>query len=278
MSAGIAQWDAQQVRDWMLPAFEWLDQQWEANPELRWEDLSSGFLQQLGLGHESEFFVVQQLFEWTATLSDQDCRAALTTQDQRDEALAFFVQRWEVEAAMARTASLEWVTPEQQEQLNILWESFGDWRQWLPAQLDDAWPEWRGSTAEVLVPWLNPYIVSWVSSVTVTPDPTPTEPPVADATPTTADATPATADATPATADAAAPAVDATPAADAAAPAVESPAAGEQAATPEKALIEAIVEADLADSDAPDLTEEEIRAAINQILADRGEAPVTTSA
>jgi hypothetical protein len=157
------EWDAQQVREWMLPAFEWVGAQWEANPEQRWEELKPGFLEQLRLGNESEFSVVARLFEWTATLSDEDTRTMLTTESQRNEALTVLIQRWEAETAAAAIASLQWVTEEQQGQLNTLLDTFGDWRQWLPGQLDDAWPDWRSSTAEVLAPWLNPYIASWVS-------------------------------------------------------------------------------------------------------------------
>lgn len=57
--------------------------------------------------------------------------------------------------AGAGVADLSWVRPEQVAQLNELWEVRGDWREWLPVELDGRWAEWRWSTPEELAPWLD---------------------------------------------------------------------------------------------------------------------------
>lgn len=44
---------------------------------------------------------------------------------------------------MSGVDGLGWVTNQQQAQLNELWEIRGDWRDWLPGELDARWPGWR---------------------------------------------------------------------------------------------------------------------------------------
>jgi len=56
---------------------------------------------------------------------------------------------------MVAVKELEWVTEEQAAQLNELWEIRGEWREWLPAELDERWPEWTGATADELTSWLD---------------------------------------------------------------------------------------------------------------------------
>lgn len=52
-------------------------------------------------------------------------------------------------------AGLSWVTDTQQAQLNELWEIRGDWREWLPVELDTHWPDWKTSTPQELAGWLD---------------------------------------------------------------------------------------------------------------------------
>jgi hypothetical protein len=59
-------------------------------------------------------------------------------------------------------AGLAWVTDEQQTQLDELYEIRGDWREWLPAELDSRWDQWRETTAEELTPWLDGLLPSLV--------------------------------------------------------------------------------------------------------------------
>jgi len=60
--------------------------------------------------------------------------------------------------------SLGWVTTDQQTRLDELWEIRGDWREWLPHELDDRWQGWRTSTPDVLSPWLDEVVASLVLS------------------------------------------------------------------------------------------------------------------
>jgi hypothetical protein len=56
---------------------------------------------------------------------------------------------------MPGVEDLEWVSEQQQIQLAELTPQRGEWREWLPAEFDERWPEWRGSTEDVLAPWLD---------------------------------------------------------------------------------------------------------------------------
>lgn len=56
---------------------------------------------------------------------------------------------------MPDVESLEWVAEEQQERLAELSQLRGGWHEWLPAELDGRWPDWRASTEDTLSPWLD---------------------------------------------------------------------------------------------------------------------------
>jgi hypothetical protein len=53
---------------------------------------------------------------------------------------------------------LAWVTVEQQAHLDQHQPVLGDWRDWLPAQLDEWWPQWDQSTPDQLVPFLDEWL------------------------------------------------------------------------------------------------------------------------
>jgi hypothetical protein len=57
---------------------------------------------------------------------------------------------------------LAWVTPPQQEQFAALAQARGDWRGWLPGQLDTMWGEWRTATPDVLAGWLDQWMPTLV--------------------------------------------------------------------------------------------------------------------
>lgn len=52
-------------------------------------------------------------------------------------------------------ATLAWVTEAQRQALEECTPTRGAWYTWLPAAFDQAWPEWRQSTDEVLGQWLD---------------------------------------------------------------------------------------------------------------------------
>ncbi|GAA0953217.1 hypothetical protein GCM10009554_57310 [Kribbella koreensis] len=51
--------------------------------------------------------------------------------------------------------ALDWLTPDQQTHLDSLTPTRGDWRQWLPLQLDTWWPGWTEAPPSQLTPWLD---------------------------------------------------------------------------------------------------------------------------
>ncbi|WP_112242969.1 hypothetical protein [Kribbella monticola] len=50
---------------------------------------------------------------------------------------------------------LTWLTPDQQAHLDTLTETRGDWRTWLPPQMDEWWPEWTAADPTQLATWFN---------------------------------------------------------------------------------------------------------------------------
>ena len=59
-------------------------------------------------------------------------------------------------------AYLTWISDEQAGQLDTLWEVRGDWREWLPGELDERWPQWLQADPATLGPWLDqllPFLV-----------------------------------------------------------------------------------------------------------------------
>jgi hypothetical protein len=62
-----------------------------------------------------------------------------------------------------RTVGLGWVSAEQRVQLDTL----GDWREWLPVQLDTWWSDWSQADAATLIAWLDQAMPSLMG----TPDP-----------------------------------------------------------------------------------------------------------
>ncbi|TDP92085.1 hypothetical protein [Labedaea rhizosphaerae] len=50
---------------------------------------------------------------------------------------------------------LGWVTEDQRTRLAGIADGRGEWREWLPGQLDEWWPGWDQSTPDELVPWLD---------------------------------------------------------------------------------------------------------------------------
>jgi hypothetical protein len=82
----------------------------------------------------------------------------------------------------AYSQGLGWVSPGQRAQLEQLQAARGDWRDWLPSELDEHWAGWRASTPDVLAPWLGQILPRLRSSATAeepTPaaDPTPAQAP-----------------------------------------------------------------------------------------------------
>ncbi|TDP91815.1 hypothetical protein [Labedaea rhizosphaerae] len=65
--------------------------------------------------------------------------------------------------------ALGWVTAEQRAWLGQLTGDRGDWRDWLPVQLDEWWPEWDQSTPAELAGWLNSYLPSLLPPATEDP-------------------------------------------------------------------------------------------------------------
>jgi hypothetical protein len=63
--------------------------------------------------------------------------------------------------------ALTWVSDAQATQLNELHETRGDWRDWLPAELDEQWAQWRDALADDLGPWLDQLIPGLVLPVDV---------------------------------------------------------------------------------------------------------------
>ncbi len=74
-------------------------------------------------------------------------------------------------------SDLSWVTPQQQQQLAVLRDSRGDWRDWLPGQLDGMWTQWRDADADVLPGWLD----QWMPTLVQAADPGPSAEPAATA-------------------------------------------------------------------------------------------------
>ncbi|TWD79401.1 hypothetical protein FB561_0459 [Kribbella amoyensis] len=50
---------------------------------------------------------------------------------------------------------LTWVTPSQSAALEAYTPERGDWRTWLPGQLDIWWPDWTTASPDDLTPWLD---------------------------------------------------------------------------------------------------------------------------
>ena len=135
----------------------WLDE-WlpalapEAAPdprELRWVTADqAGRLEKVstGRGHWTEWLPTQ-LDEWWAdwpSASDQELTPWL------DEWLPTLTP---AEAFDAR--DLGWVHESQVDELEAYASTRGDWRDWLPEQLDEWWPEWPTADSETLIPWLT---------------------------------------------------------------------------------------------------------------------------
>jgi hypothetical protein len=68
---------------------------------------------------------------------------------------------------MSGAEDLEWVTQQQEVQLEQSRSVRGEWRDWLPGQLDTFWPEWRSSDAPTLAPWLDSLLPSLGSAEAV---------------------------------------------------------------------------------------------------------------
>ena len=66
--------------------------------------------------------------------------------------------------AVPNVSDLAWLTDVQVGQLEQLAASRGDFHEWFPIELDNAWPEWRQSTPDVIGPWLDGLIPSLVLS------------------------------------------------------------------------------------------------------------------
>jgi hypothetical protein len=64
---------------------------------------------------------------------------------------------------------LAWVTDAQMAGLEALTDVRGDWTAWLPAQLDEWWPDWMSARPEDLVPWLDEWLPSLSSAPPLEP-------------------------------------------------------------------------------------------------------------
>jgi hypothetical protein len=134
--------------DWHTWLPEELDQRWPA-----WREATDAVLA-----------------PWLDQVLDQ-LTGAEATEAEADEAPA--ASTWANEAEGVE--SLDWVTADQRSYLDGLDASAGDWRTWLPARLDETWPEWRYSDGGTLANWLG----DWLP--TLAPDPASDSAPVVDA-------------------------------------------------------------------------------------------------
>lgn len=129
--------------------------------------------------HESETQVANQGIEW---VSDEQ-KSDLTVRHGAAEWPAWLRARlaeawpgWEHEDGVAlrewldaelaspdedsgaAAASLEWLTDEHRALLGALAGDYGPIATWLPAQLDEWWPEWRGAKPDTLVAFLDQWL------------------------------------------------------------------------------------------------------------------------
>jgi hypothetical protein len=58
--------------------------------------------------------------------------------------------------------SLDWLTDGHRDQLDTLIASYGDWRQWLPTQMDQWWPDWVQADSAQLTTWFDGALQSLV--------------------------------------------------------------------------------------------------------------------
>lgn len=80
-----------------------------------------------------------------------------------DQDLVFTQNQWKA-AARSQVSDLAWVTTAQRDALAAVVAKRGLLATWLPAELDKAWSQWRESTAEQLVPWLDGWIPTLVAA------------------------------------------------------------------------------------------------------------------
>jgi hypothetical protein len=158
------EWTDQEFTEWMKPAFEALEEQGDASDEETgqggrpWEESRAEFLAALDVQESALVTVrlgvldrfVRHVDEELS--GDEEKRAFLRDENERNSAIRDYHAEWQ--------QGLAWVKPEQQTQLNELWELRGDWHEWLPGQLTEWWPEWPDSTPGDLAPWLDSYLPS----------------------------------------------------------------------------------------------------------------------
>jgi hypothetical protein len=95
------------------------------------------------------------LLDWLPTLLGQGSQAEdYDYPGAEDQA----VQPEAVEQSTVDVRDLGWVTAEQRTRLAAVPEAGAEWPAWLTGKLDELWPEWVGSTPEVLVPWLDEWM------------------------------------------------------------------------------------------------------------------------
>ncbi len=76
---------------------------------------------------------------------------------------------------------LEWLTDEQRGQLDSLVAFRGDWRQWLPVQMDEWWPDWTQADAAQLTTWFDSALPSLAPAETPEAEPVAADEPAEDA-------------------------------------------------------------------------------------------------
>jgi hypothetical protein len=90
-----------------------------------------------------------------------------------DSALQGLFPEAEAEAdpePLADPRGLEWLTEVQRNQLDTLVAARGDWREWLPLQMDEWWPDWTQADSAQLATWFDGALPSLVPVQQVAPE------------------------------------------------------------------------------------------------------------
>jgi hypothetical protein len=142
------QWTSEDVRDWMLPAFQWLGEQWEQRPDAVWADLKPGFLAELDLHDESDVPIVRALFEHVEPMDEEARRGLLITDTDRDPVVDALYDAWAAEQqAEPEQPAVEPFWDEATGQW-LAWDS--DRQEWAPMQHEASAQEIPAEVAPVL--------------------------------------------------------------------------------------------------------------------------------
>jgi hypothetical protein len=132
-----AAWGAQDVRDWLRPAFEWLTGTWSGDPTRTWAELAPEFLATLGLQEHTEFSVVHRLFDWVAALSDENERQTLLADaDARGAVVEELIVAWAAERVPVDTAAAAEPEPYWDGVRWLMWDTVS--LHWKPMAADEA--------------------------------------------------------------------------------------------------------------------------------------------